>query len=778
MAGSALDRRLRLARLALWAERLAPGLTAAASLVALAVALALLDWAPLLPGWLHALLLLGFAAALVGIGIRLRRLPAPSDSEAARRLEQESGLSHRPLAALGDALAQGDPELWALHRQRMEKLAATLRPGWPRPVLPRRDPHALRFAALLLLVIAGAGGLSDWRGRATRFLAPAVDLPGAGPSSLDVWVTPPPQTGLAAFPLRPGPSPTAVAIPEGSVVAAVLSGGWGRASLIGGDQSIPFTPDPGGGQRAEIRIASGSVIAVEQGWRSVARWPIALLRDAPPAIAHARPPQADERGRLQLSLEASDDYGLARAWIEVLPMEAPAGTEPVSVPLLLPGERLRNLAIAPRLDLAAHDWAGRAARLTPVAEDGAGQTGRGEAAQTTLPERIFRHPVARALIGWRRQASDAPRLGPDLAERLRPLLDDPESFGGDARVFLTLALARRVLTAPVLDRAEMRDLLWSAATRLEDGGRPAAEQNLDQARRELEQALADKAPPQRLTELLERFEAAMERYLAALAEAGIETPPSPDSQVIDQDQLAEAMAALRELAETGDRDALRRKLAELGETLARLGETGAPGGLDEAATKAMTELRAIAGRQQALLERSFRQSPPPAPEEDEADPPAKPPAIGKAESRRAAKAQAELRQDLARLGRELAPPPTALGEAAHSMAEAEAALAQGDWPGAAEHQGEALRRMRDGAREMMERMEAARGPRPGGMVERDPFGRARQGAVQGDPRDTKVPTRSDSRRAREILDELRRRAGDQRRPELEIDYLRRLLKQF
>jgi hypothetical protein len=44
--------------------------------------------------------------------------------------------------------------------------------------------------------------------------------------------------------------------------------------------------------------------------------------------------------------------------------------------------------------------------------------------------------------------------------------------------------------------------------------------------------------------------------------------------------------------------------------------------------------------------------------------------------------------------------------------------------------------------------------------------------------DTQVPSAEDMMRARELLDEIRRRSGDRTRPELELDYLRRLLERF
>jgi hypothetical protein len=59
---------------------------------------------------------------------------------------------------------------------------------------------------------------------------------------------------------------------------------------------------------------------------------------------------------------------------------------------------------------------------------------------------------------------------------------------------------------------------------------------------------------------------------------------------------------------------------------------------------------------------------------------------------------------------------------------------------------------------------------------RDPLGRAVGGSGEGE--ETAVPEEMDRQRAREILDDVRRRAQDPRRPEAERDYLRRLLERF
>ena len=53
-----------------------------------------------------------------------------------------------------------------------------------------------------------------------------------------------------------------------------------------------------------------------------------------------------------------------------------------------------------------------------------------------------------------------------------------------------------------------------------------------------------------------------------------------------------------------------------------------------------------------------------------------------------------------------------------------------------------------------------------------------RGHEYGDDSTVKVPGEIDVQRARRILEELRRRYGEQFRPQLELDYIERLLKDF
>lgn len=122
------------------------------------------------------------------------------------------------------------------------------------------------------------------------------------------------------------------------------------------------------------------------------------------------------------------------------------------------------------------------------------------------------------------------------------------------------------------------------------------------------------------------------------------------------------------------------------------------------------------------------------------------------------------------------------------MEEAEQALRDGDLPGAMDRQADAMEALREGmrnfgdalAQEQRQQGTAQQGDQPGAPDpngQRDPLGRdpgnsARIGSdrnmLQEDP----------GRRAQALLDEIRRRSGEQTRPGEELDYLRRLLDMF
>ncbi|WP_270936333.1 DUF4175 family protein, partial [Falsiroseomonas oryzae] len=117
-----LGRRRLLARLALAWEAIWPAIWPALGVLGVFLTLALLGLPLLLPGWARLLFTGGFAAGFgYALWRGLRGFALPDDDRADRRLERESGLSHRPLAALTDKPAGDDPvalAVWQVHRDR------------------------------------------------------------------------------------------------------------------------------------------------------------------------------------------------------------------------------------------------------------------------------------------------------------------------------------------------------------------------------------------------------------------------------------------------------------------------------------------------------------------------------------------------------------------------------------------------------------------------------------------------------------------------------------
>jgi hypothetical protein len=130
-----------------------------------------------------------------------------------------------------------------------------------------------------------------------------------------------------------------------------------------------------------------------------------------------------------------------------------------------------------------------------------------------------------------------------------------------------------------------------------------------------------------------------------------------------------------------------------------------------------------------------------------------------------------------------------LGRAGEAMSEAESSLGEGNADSAVDSQGRALDALRKGAQGLAQSMQQqmGQGPGPGrsgrlgqprAQQDTDPLGRPLRGRDYGDDYTVKVPGEIDVQRARRIIEELRRRFGDVLRPQEELDYIERLLKDY
>ncbi|MHC8508628.1 MAG: DUF4175 domain-containing protein [Rhodospirillales bacterium] len=838
MTGPGAPRRMKhalsRAQAVLAVERLWPALWPPLGVVLIFLAFAFLDWAAFMPGWAHAAVLAGFAAVFAAAVRRgLRGFRPVRAADARRRLERDSGLAHQPLAALEDNLALGgdDPAaqaLWAAHRARAAQAAEHLNVSAPAPVMARLDPRALR-AVVILAFAAGVGAVwnagpqAGLQERLLRALAPQLGDPAARLASVRVWITPPPYTGAAPVTLNWSETETAPetaleAGPESSAPLSVPAGSAVLARIVGGDAPVLNAAGktvlfealnaPGGASetgavvwRAETRIenAGAGVISVISGGAAAA-WPVRVLEDRPPVIEHTADPSADGP-RLRLAYAASDDYGVAGAEVVIRRAEAGAGAGVgdddvddeelrAALPLGRGGKAVQGVSAR---DFSAHIWAGTEVIVTLEAKDAPGGTGASAPFRMTLPARVFKHPAARALADARRELVTP---SPDVVSAVITALDDlssaPELFSGDTTVFLGIRVARsRLHHGAAGGVRQVQALLWDLAVRIEDGEYALAEREMLEAQDRLQQALESGADSAELERLMDELRQNLNRFLEAvrgeMARSGEDFAPLSDMRMMDAGVLAEMIERARELMRLGDMDAARQLTAQLGRMLQSL-QSVMRGGSEASemmreAREAMEGLRALAENQRALLDESFEKL--------------RLLRSGKAESRHegeAARVQAELRAALGdmMLGLDalMGGIPPMLGAAERAMRRAERGLNDADLPGAVRAQSDALANLQnamEAAAEHIARRFGAMGLPAGGQnrglhpgAASDPFGRGHGGfqGVGADDGSEITPDESEIRRAHEILEELRRRAGERRRPADEREYIDRLLQRF
>ena len=789
-------------------ERVWPAVWPPLGIIGLFLAAALFDVLPILSGWLHSLALAAFAVALAAAGYRAwARLRLPSRYQARRRLERDSGLAHRPLTMLEDspAAGTGDREamrLWALHLERLRAQIARLRLRLPRAGLAAVDPLALRAALGLILVVALVAGRQDWPERLGRAVRPDLTLFAAlPPASLDIWVNPPGYTALPPqfFNITQDTQAAATRVPlriaTGSTVLAQVQGGRGAPLLQLGDTQTDFAAIAVDTYKVSAEVTAGDRLAVVQNDQTVVDWPIVLLPDAPPVIEFLAPPARSERAALRLDYTAEDDYGLAavKARVQRLDDESVA---PMEIELTLPGTDLRQADGSSYHDLTPHPWAGLAVTIQLVAEDAIGQQGTSDAVRTVLPERIFNHPVARALVELRKQLTLNPQGRLPVARALAEIYDQPDHYFNDTTVALALRAAERRLIHDATPESvpQVQQLLWDTALHIEEGDLAVAERDLREVQKALMDALARGADDAEIERLMDELQQAMDRFLEALAErmreemarGGEPQPLPPNAQVLPSDALQRMIDKAREMARSGARDAARDLLAQLQNMLENLRASPFSPGQDENSRNAfqtLQDMEDLMRRQQELLDRSHQRALKRGPGErqgEEAE-----------QSRRDAQSQDQLRRQLGemmrRLGDALGEIPRPLGRAEQSMRDARDAL-EGDRPGdAVPPQTRAMDQLQQGMQSMVdqfmeqmgqaaERNSGQLGVRPGNG--QDPLGR-RPGSSGLEALDgVEIPDRMELRRSREILDELRRRSGDRQRPALELDYIDRLLHQF
>jgi len=385
------------------------------------------------------------------------------------------------------------------------------------------------------------------------------------------------------------------------------------------------------------------------------------------------------------------------------------------------------------------------------------------------------------------------------------------------------------------ERDEIAQALWDLGVLLEDGDVGDALERMRAAQERLSEAMKNNASEEEIARLMQELRDATQDYLRQkMQQAQRENPEQGDQQSAEntmqmtQQDLQDMMDRIQELMEQGRMAEAQQALEEFQQMMENMQVTqGQPG--QSPGQQAMEGLADTLREQQGLSDQAFRDL------QEQFNPGAQSgqsqgnegrsggqgrgqshdgqqgqgggeggeqPGQGIGQQDQAgeqgqagslAERQEALRQELERQSQGLPQLGGEAGEAARealdragrAMEGAEEALRNDDLAEAIDNQAEAMDALREGMRNMGEAM--AEQQNPGGQGEAfgeageqqsDPLGRTPGQGRQAGTQDDLLQGEDVYRRARELLDEIRRRSGDGARPDVELDYLKRLLERF
>jgi hypothetical protein len=654
------------ARVRLFWETYAPTLAPAALAISLFV----------LGAWLGIWQWIGDPARLIALAItiffvvrgilRALGLRTPTYSDARRRVEIDSGQSHRPLDVLDDRPALS-ADVWPAHQKSALAQASALRTAKPRPALSLIDPYYLRF---IIPAVLGASaiymaGFSFERLRAA--VAPSwqssirsTDI------SYEAWIDPPAYTGRPPIYFKDGVD---VAVPAGSEFVARISGvkDAPRPRMTKGWSSRFLSPTRLGAKSFEVRqiIDDSANIEFRVGLTRRA-FDLNVTDDLPPTVDIVDEPEVDKRDRLVLAYGLIDDFGVDTLELEMSLLSDKTDIEnafdevTVRADIPLYGSRLTNVERAKAaLDLSKTRYAGRKVIGRLVATDGAGQVGVSDPVWFTVPDKIFVEPLAKAIAEQRTlvmaglDGTYAPNPNPrwvpsdgymnELQPRLHwdraptpiqratllieAITDEPSSLFQDPAIYMGLRHARSQMrhAESLAELQSLPENLWKIALRAEFGTLGSALEEMREAEAALREGIARRASKREIDTLFERYNLAVDAYTEELRRKAQEEGGSAENggggggpPMGSLDEIQELMKAIEEANAAGDTEGARIALARLAELLENMkiqmsqggggGDGGEPssGDMSDEEKKQLEDLADLTGKQRDLQDETDR----------------------------------------------------------------------------------------------------------------------------------------------------------------------------
>lgn len=746
--------------------------------------------------WSEVFFSLLFFLGIIYFAVKdIRRFSFPSVQEVYKRIERDSGLSHRPLSLYKDFPVaynnHNSSVLWQIRNRLLEnQLSKKLKCRFSFNV-SKQDRYAVRFLSVLLLIsaffIQGSGNLSEkiYDG---MFPVSFEDVSFYDSGDFSVTVIYPEYTGMDKEIItsdelrRKG---YAIEVPAGSDIRLSVSGGMGNPVAIFTANKEYFKKINENSFLLEKNIVSDEIIIVKRLFLEQFRINIQAKEDNPPLISMVSEPEITEDSSVRFELLVSDDYRVEDIAMSMeLDLEN-AGDIPILGSDIYETEAImskpgQEITIRPSYDLTYHPWAGLPIIFTFEAIDGKDNHSQAVTASLILPEKHFRHPLARKITDERKKLIYNPEQSrlPVSNElyKLHTALSFSEEIGHvEKTLFLAMKLAslRLQMLPKMKTYTETASLLWDMAMSLEGGNLSIAKKNLKDAFEALEEALRNpESSPAEISRLSSELQRALNEYmLMALMEMKeradrgemnimptetLENMPDPYSmQAFLEHMKAEAMS--------GDRERAMEMLSGMKRMMESMSQTG---DISEDLKKMYETYQAINEvlKEQIALSEKTQDNPENYHDEQE-------------------QIREKLKSIMQEAEQATGAVPSNMDGAEREMWKSGSLMLGGDFGMSLQHQEQAIKHLQNSMQDMKQMIGQKLQDMNMKMLSFnfDPFGnpieKGRTGKnILGE--EIIIPGESERKRVNEILEILRKKSGELYRPSVETEYFRNLLKQF
>ncbi len=486
-----------------------------------------------------------------------------------------------------------DEQLWSIEQAKQ----ANSRGGILKSVrfktnTSSKDPYALRFipilALLLCLMTLPALHMND----VAKVFFPHTTPPihAKKPSfTYTAWITPPAHTELKPLYIN-GDIVPPVTVAQGSTLNITLQNIKKRPYTVTMDDNV-FTmeaKDDDASLSGKFDIGSdATLISLTDRYNSYFDLPIFIEADQKPEISFVKEPAVTQNYALEIDYRTIDDYGPKDISLVVERIES-TPDEPMPEPLIfeLPigfvntsdsdiNEENKIWQGQYYLDLSAHDWAGAPIRIMLSVNDHIDQAHQSDPMITTLPVRVFNNKIAKKINNERMKLLNGYKDNKDGALKvLEEIIVRPANYYNDPIMFLSLksAMNRLFLDRHNQERKSVTKLLWDIAIFIEEGLMFEALQDIREIKQALEKALQDpNSTPELIEKLMTDYQVALENAIrAAMTDimrqlqngANVQDFQNP-LQTGQQSSLEEYLQKMQDLATAGDREEAMKMLQDL-----------------------------------------------------------------------------------------------------------------------------------------------------------------------------------------------------------------------